>query len=89
MSENRGVPWRPRRLGLAAAAVVNMSWVYFEKSKAHKQAVQRVIDAGAVAATTRDDSRASYSNYGSCVDLFAPGSGIVSADNNSDTGSAP
>jgi len=32
-----------------------------------------------VGATTSSDSRASYSNYGSCLDLFAPGSGITSA----------
>ncbi|WP_288402229.1 S8 family peptidase [uncultured Deinococcus sp.] len=32
-----------------------------------------------VGATTRSDVRASYSNYGSCVDLFAPGSDITSA----------
>jgi aqualysin 1 len=32
-----------------------------------------------VGATTSGDARASYSNYGSCVDLFAPGSSITSA----------
>lgn len=32
-----------------------------------------------VGATTRTDARASYSNYGSCLDLFAPGSDITSA----------
>ena len=32
-----------------------------------------------VGATDRYDSRASYSNYGSCVDIFAPGSSILSA----------
>lgn len=37
-----------------------------------------------VGATTSSDARASYSNYGSCVDLFAPGSGITSAWNSSD-----
>ena len=31
-----------------------------------------------VGATTIADSRASYSNYGSCLDLFAPGSSITS-----------
>ena len=31
-----------------------------------------------VAATTSTDARASYSNYGSCIDIFAPGSSILS-----------
>ncbi len=31
-----------------------------------------------VAATTSTDARASYSNYGTCVDIFAPGSSIPS-----------
>ncbi|HKG91169.1 MAG TPA: S8 family peptidase [Gemmatimonadaceae bacterium] len=34
--------------------------------------------ATTVAATTSSDYRASYSNYGSCVDLYAPGSSITS-----------
>lgn len=32
-----------------------------------------------VGATTSTDARASYSNYGSCLDIFAPGSSITSA----------
>lgn len=32
-----------------------------------------------VGATTSTDARASYSNYGKCLDLFAPGSSITSA----------
>ncbi|NPC58959.1 S8 family peptidase [Caenimonas soli] len=34
-----------------------------------------------VGATTSGDVRASYSNYGACVDIFAPGSAITSAWN--------
>lgn len=32
-----------------------------------------------VGSTTRSDSRSSFSNWGSCVDVFAPGSSITSA----------
>jgi subtilisin family serine protease len=39
----------------------------------------RVPGALTVGATTNTDARASYSNYGSCLDLFAPGSSITSA----------
>jgi subtilisin family serine protease len=39
----------------------------------------RVPAAITVGATTNTDARASYSNYGSCLDLFAPGSSITSA----------
>jgi len=37
-----------------------------------------------VGATTNRDEKASYSNYGSCVDLLAPGSSIDTADINHD-----
>jgi subtilisin family serine protease len=43
------------------------------------QSPARVGDAITVASTTSSDSRSSFSNYGSCVDLFAPGSQITSA----------
>ena len=39
----------------------------------------RVGAAITVGATTSTDARASYSNFGSCLDIFAPGSGITSA----------
>jgi subtilisin family serine protease len=39
----------------------------------------RVPAAITVGATTNTDSRASYSNYGKCLDIFAPGSSITSA----------
>lgn len=38
-----------------------------------------------VGATTRADSGASYSNYGACIDLYAPGSSITSAWHTSST----
>ena len=48
----------------------------------------RVAEALTVAASTSTDARASYSNWGSCVDLFAPGSSISSAYSSSDTATA-
>jgi subtilisin family serine protease len=45
----------------------------------------RAPDAITVGATTSTDVRASYSNYGTCLDIFAPGSGITSDWNTSDT----
>ena len=38
----------------------------------------RVLEAITVGATQSDDNRASYSNYGSCLDIFAPGTAITS-----------
>jgi hypothetical protein len=38
----------------------------------------RVPAALTVGASTEDDQRASFSNYGQCVDVFAPGSNILS-----------
>jgi subtilisin family serine protease len=39
----------------------------------------RAPNALTVGATTSTDARASYSNFGTCLDLFAPGSSITSA----------
>ncbi|MGW1214532.1 S8 family peptidase [Streptomyces sp. NPDC002499] len=47
-----------------------------------------VKEAVTVGATDRADARAGFSNYGSAVDLFAPGVSITSASIASDTGRA-
>lgn len=39
----------------------------------------RAANAITVGATTSSDARASYSNFGTCLDIFAPGSGITSS----------
>lgn len=38
--------------------------------------------------TTSSDARSSFSNWGTCLDIFAPGSSITSAYNTSDTATA-
>lgn len=48
----------------------------------------RVAEALTVGATDANDNRASFSSTGSCVDLHAPGVGIVSAGTSSDTAAA-
>jgi serine protease len=45
----------------------------------------RVAQALTVGSTTSTDARSSFSNFGTCLDLFAPGSSITSAWNTSDT----
>jgi len=45
-----------------------------------------VPSAITVGSTDASDSRSSFSNYGSCVDIWAPGSSVVSASHTSDSG---
>ena len=45
----------------------------------------RVTSANTVGATTSTDARSSFSNFGTCIDLFAPGSSITSSWSTSDT----
>jgi subtilisin family serine protease len=45
----------------------------------------RAPSAITVGASTSGDARASFSNFGSCVDIFAPGQSITSAWNNGGT----
>nr|XP_054766269.1 aqualysin-1-like [Lytechinus pictus] len=45
----------------------------------------RAPEAITVGATEKDDARASFSNYGGCVNIFAPGRSVVSAGIGSDT----
>ncbi|WIM99491.1 S8 family serine peptidase [Actinoplanes oblitus] len=49
---------------------------------------QAVAAAITVGNSTSADARNSTSNYGSCLDIFAPGTSIVSASYSSNTGSA-
>ncbi|MFC9587513.1 S8 family peptidase [Streptomyces yangpuensis] len=50
-----------------------------ESENASTKSPARVAEAITVGATTSSDARASYSNYGPSLDIFAPGSAITSA----------
>jgi len=52
------------------------------------QSPARAASAITVGSTTTTDARSSFSNFGTCLDLFAPGSGILSAWFSSDTATA-
>lgn len=57
-----------------------------ESADAGKGSPARVPEAITVASSTIDDAQSSFSNFGSVVDLYAPGSDITSDWNDSDTG---
>ncbi|MFI6943797.1 S8 family peptidase [Streptomyces sp. NPDC050418] len=56
-----------------------------ESTDASTRSPARVAEGITVGATTSTDAKASYSNYGSVLDIFAPGSSITSAWNSSDS----
>ncbi|MFH9010790.1 S8 family serine peptidase [Streptomyces sp. NPDC017943] len=57
-----------------------------ESSDAGQGSPARVAEAITVASSTKDDKQSDFSNSGSAVDLYAPGSDITSAWNDSDEG---
>ena len=57
-----------------------------ESSDAGQGSPARVPEAITVASSTVDDQQSDFSNFGSVVDIYAPGSDITSAWNDSDTG---
>lgn len=59
-----------------------------ENTNACNGSPSRTAEALTAGASTSTDARSSFSNYGTCLDLFAPGSSITSASNSSDTGTA-
>ncbi|HZC27968.1 MAG TPA: S8 family peptidase [Actinopolymorphaceae bacterium] len=56
-----------------------------DSANACNSSPSRVAAAITVGATTSTDARSSFSNTGTCLDLFAPGSSITSTWNTSDT----
>ncbi|MFN4290388.1 MAG: S8 family serine peptidase [Permianibacter sp.] len=59
-----------------------------DSSNACNYSPARAASAITVGSTTSSDAMSSFSNYGSCVDIFAPGSSIVSAGISSNTATA-
>lgn len=56
-----------------------------DNSNACNYSPARATTAITVGSTTSSDSRSSFSNYGTCLDIYAPGSSIKSAWYNSDS----
>jgi subtilisin family serine protease len=56
-----------------------------ENTNACNSSPARVASAITVGATTTTDARASFSNFGTCLDIFAPGQGITSSWSSSTT----
>ncbi|MGP3951904.1 S8 family serine peptidase [Streptomyces sp. 7N604] len=57
-----------------------------ESADAGEGSPARVKEAITVASSTENDEQSDFSNFGSVVDIYAPGSEITSAWNDSDTG---
>ncbi len=66
---------------IAAATAAGVTFVVAagnSNANACDSSPARAPSAITVGATDREDARASFSNYGSCVDVFAPGTDILS-----------
>ena len=57
-----------------------------ESSDASQGSPSRVEEAITVASSTKEDAQSDFSNFGKVVDIYAPGSDITSAWNDSDEG---
>jgi subtilisin family serine protease len=95
-----GIPVVVRSVNDAVAATVRAGvTVFVAAGNDHVDACTRspssaptAITVGATALVTtagrQSDARASFSNFGTCVDIFAPGEGILSSYNPSDRATA-
>ncbi|GAB1065424.1 MAG: S8 family peptidase [Shewanella algae] len=71
-----------------AAVAAGISFVVAagnDNSNACNYSPARATNAVTVGSTTSTDSRSSFSNYGTCLDIYAPGSSITSAWYNSNS----
>ncbi len=70
-----------------AAGIIVVVAAGNETTDACTKSPARAPSAITVGATDNRDARASFSNFGNCVDLFAPGANVVGALNTVDVGS--
>jgi subtilisin family serine protease/PKD repeat protein len=73
---------------LTAGGVVVVAAAGNSNADACTKSPARAPTAITVGATASDDARASFSNWGRCVDVFAPGQSIPGASAGSDAGAA-
>jgi len=67
-----------------AIAAGNGNWIGMAMNACNSSPA-RVTEAITVGATNSSDTKASWSNYGSCLDLFAPGVSILSSWSSNDS----
>ncbi|RKH63777.1 S8 family serine peptidase [Corallococcus llansteffanensis] len=72
---------------LIAAGVTTVVAAGNDSANACNYSPARAPNAITVGSTTSSDGRSSFSNYGTCVDIFAPGSSITSASNSGNSSS--
>jgi subtilisin family serine protease len=72
---------------LIAAGVTTVVSAGNDSDNACNYSPARAPNAITVGSTTSTDARSSFSNYGTCVDIFAPGSSITSASNSGNSAS--
>ncbi|HEX2051205.1 MAG TPA: S8 family peptidase [Actinomycetota bacterium] len=71
--------------GVSYAVAAGNGDIFGNQANACNYSPARVAAAMTISATNSSDAKASWANYGSCVDWFAPGVSITSAWHTSDT----
>jgi subtilisin family serine protease len=71
--------------GVAYAVAAGNGNIFGQPVDACTKSPARVLEAMTVSATNKNDTRASWANFGNCVNWFAPGVNVISAWYTSDT----
>jgi subtilisin family serine protease len=74
--------------GVSYAIAAGNGNIFGIAKRACRTSPARVAEAMTISATDKTDRKASFANFGDCVDWFAPGVGITSSFNTSDTATA-